>query len=149
MTYKDLILSIEKYALANPDVNNFIYGDITYLNAPNTLYPCIVLTPMTHNSLGEYVNRYNFTMIYVERLTDDRKKIDFHSVGISILKDICNRLEGESRLLNPDDYYSVTIGNIEVYRQPRSADYLSGAYINLSIEMFEGDECYYGINNCS
>lgn len=147
MTYKDLIQAIEKYSLKNPDVNNFIYGDITYLNKPNVLYPCIVLTPLTHNSLDKYTNRYNFNMIYVERMTDDRQKIDFHSVGISILRDICNRLEWESKKLNPDDYYSVTISSIEVYRQPKNADYLSGAYITFYVDMFEGDECFYG-NNC-
>lgn len=144
MTYKDLIESIKEYSLLNPDVNNFIYGDITYLNKPNVLYPCIVLTPLTHNSLDAYTNQYNFTMVYVERLTDDRKKVDFHSVGISILKDICNRIEGESKKINPSDYYSVTIGNIDVYTQPKNADYLSGAYINFSVEMFdEIAECYY------
>lgn len=151
MTYKDIIEEFRKSSLGNPDVKTFVYGDIYYLSKEHNIeYPVVILTPGNHTFVNNNVNNYSFTLVYVERLIDSRYKVDIHSRAISILQDISNRFNHYSiEYYNGD--YSRTLGSVNVYTEDnntRFADELSGAYIDITVELFNDiNSCYYG-NDC-
>lgn len=148
MTYKTLIDTIEKAAIESPGVKSFYYGDLENLNKQsNILYPRISLVPTPHEFISSSLTNYTFTMVYVDRLTETRFKRDIQSVAITTLKDIINRVKGwsEAEELFDDQPYSVSFTTVNVYNDPqRFADALSGAYMNIDIEVKdENGDCYY------
>lgn len=145
-TYKDIIDLIETASLKCPGVNSFYYGDLENLNkAHNQDYAKVILIPAPGDFLNESVNTYSFTLVYVDRLTDDRFKRNIQSRAIHSLKDIINRFKNYA-YTDFDDYpYTVDISDINVYTDPqRFDDALSGAYINMTVEANDPDnECFY------
>lgn len=149
MTYKELIEQFRTSTEESNIVNTFYYGDIFYLNREgNIKYPVIILTPGTSNIINTSVNNFSFTLTYVDRMTDRRRKEDIHSIAFSELKDITNRLRHYSGLKFDYDY-SVDIENSSInfyYDNTGSfADEVTGAYMNLNIELAdEVGGCNYG-----
>lgn len=148
MTYKEIINIIEEASLKSPAVESFHYGDMDNLNIePDIKYPRVLLIPTPHEFVSPVLNNFTFTLVYVDRLVENRYKRDIQSQAISTLKDILNRFkdwsEGEARF--EDIPYTVNYTTINVYHDPqRFADALSGAYMNIAVQAVDDNRnCYY------
>lgn len=146
VTYKDIIDLIEQASLLSPGVNSFHYGDLENINKEhNQEFAKVILIPESGTYINNYVNTYSFTLVYIDRLTDDRFKRNIQSRAIHTLKDIINRFKHYSHSEFDDLPYSVDLENINFYTDPqRFIDADSGAYISFSVEANDPDDnCYY------
>ena len=96
MTLFETINTINAVALSQPNINSVIKtGDVYDLNKDNfkQRYSAFCCTQNQHTQIGTNLT-YNFTFIYVDRLTADGKnKVEIQSTGIITLGNIIRTLE--------------------------------------------------------
>lgn len=95
MTLLDLINILDEVALNQPQVKQSVGGDIYNINDdPNVMYGAFARTQGRHRTdVLEGSTTYNFTLFYVDRLTEDKKNVDeVQSVGVQVLQNILLRL---------------------------------------------------------
>lgn len=97
MTLKEVILTINRIADSQPNVNTIIKsGDIYDLNTLGDVkYAAFCASQQPHTQDEGFIT-YNFYLYYVDRLLSDASnKIDIQSTGIQVLSNIMRTLEYE------------------------------------------------------
>lgn len=95
MTLLDLINTLDTVALNQPQIKQSVGGNIYNLNDdPDAMYGVFARTQGRHRTdvlMG--TTTYNFTLFYVDRLTEDKNNVDeVQSVGVQVLQNILLRL---------------------------------------------------------
>ena len=122
-------------------VNEFGEGDVyEYMNSGEHKYPCVFLTMSTVLTDTTSTN-YNFTLFYIDRLTDDSdNKVNVQSMGISIIKEIVSKLISEEPVLETSSIECTPFTE-------KFADYCGGAFATITVTDIvdntetESDEC--------
>lgn len=129
MTLYETIKTIEDVAKQQPNVNNIIKsGDIFDLNTEEyqQQYSAFCVTQRTHVPQENFIT-FNFTLYYVDRLTEDKSnKLFVQSTACEILTNIVKYLH--------QTMYFLEIENSEIttFTQRFTAE-CAGAFINVSI----------------
>lgn len=129
MTLLDIIRLIEHVAKAQPSISSIVENDVFRLNEnPQARYGVFAFTQGIHSAVeGEDMIRYNFTLFYVDRLTESRdNEIEVQSVGIQTLDNILLVLQD----------YGVGVGTytFQTFNQ-RFTDECSGTFCSVTLEV--------------
>ena len=96
MTLFEIFKIINKVAVSEPNVNTVVNtGNIFDLNTENwqVKYGAFCAQQEKHVQNGDFIT-YNFTLFYVDRLTDDKSnKLDVQSNAITTLMNVINGLK--------------------------------------------------------
>ncbi|MBR1575853.1 MAG: hypothetical protein IJ654_05315 [Bacteroidales bacterium] len=95
MTLLDTIRQIERVAAGQPAVNMIVRNDIFRLSSfSDARYGVFAWTQGQHTeTAGDGVRSFAFTLIYIDRLTEDKgNEIEIQSVGIDTLGNILRTL---------------------------------------------------------
>lgn len=141
MTLLQVIRRLEEVALAQPPVASIVENDAYRLNElPDARYGVFAFTQGRHSggaTLG--LRRYTFTLMYIDRLTEDHSnELEVQSTGDFVLDNILRTLADE---------WEVSDWTIQTFTQ-RFADDCAGAYaeVTLGVPVGSGDcaEIYGG-----
>ena len=93
MKYYNLIETLKNISASHQIIQEFGEGDVyEYMNSGNHKYPCLFMTMSTINSDTSSTD-YNFTLFYIDRLTDDNSnRIYVQSTGISVIQQILQQI---------------------------------------------------------
>lgn len=138
MTLKEVIDNIIYVAKSQPNIKTVKEGNVYDLDSmPDVEYKVVYLTQSQHR-FDNQQNTYNFTLFYIDRLTDDSgNKIDIHSDGIVTINNILNGLQ---------DCYDMEVEtpvSVTTFNQ-RFVDDCAGVFASVSI-VVDNDlgYCYY------
>ena len=122
MKYYNLIETLKNISASHQIIQEFGEGDVyEYMNSGNHKYPCLFMTMSTINSDTSSTD-YNFTLFYIDRLTDDNSnRIYVQSTGISVIQQILQQIVS----LNSD--VELTSANYTLFTE-KFADYCGGAF---------------------
>lgn len=141
MTLLQVIRHLEEVALAQPPVASIVENDAYRLNEqPDARYGVFAFTQGRHSggaTLG--LRRYTFTLMYIDRLTEDHSnELEAQSTGDFVLDNILRTLAEE---------WEVSDWTIQTFTQ-RFADDCAGAYaeVTFGVPVGSGDcaETYGG-----
>lgn len=141
MTLYTLIHTLKNISKSHALVNDFGEGDVyEYMNSGEHKYPCVFLT-MSSVLTDTTSTNYNFTLFYIDRLTDDsNNKVNVQSMGISIIKEIVSKLISEEPVLETSSIECTPFTE-------KFADYCGGAFATITVSDVvdntetESDEC--------
>lgn len=130
MTLFETINLINQVAQSQPNINSIVKtGDVFDLNKDNFKqeYSAFCCQQNQHLQNGDFIT-YNFTLFYVDRLTDDsRNKIEIQSTGIITLGNIIRILQEQDLIFSNID--SITY---QPFTQRFEAE-CAGVYCNIGI----------------
>jgi hypothetical protein len=142
MTYYSLLNTLKKLTQKHYLLNEFGEGDVyEFMNSGNHKYPCLFIT-LSNISVDEDSTQYNFTLFYIDRLTDDlNNKINVQTTGVEIVKQILARLVDEIGTLtvNSVDYTMFT---------EKFADMCGGVFCNVVLDDYTNNLENDINNNC-
>lgn len=98
MTLAEVIRRIEAVASSQPSVNTIVRSDVFRLNTlPSVRYGVFAWTQGQHStSIDSDFITFNFSLFYVDRLTEDRRnETEVQSIGISTIDNIIRTLDDE------------------------------------------------------
>lgn len=148
MTLLEAINHINIIAGQQPNINTIVTsGNVYDLNTENytVKYSAFCATQQPHTQTGNFIT-YNFTLFYVDRLTDDkRNKNEVQSNAISVLQAIVNKLQ-DLDMVHVGNNRGVSNINISDSIQyttftERFTAECAGAYCNVGITS-TADICY-------
>lgn len=114
-------------ASSNYLVHQAFAGDIYDIDTKENKFGVFVATPMSATKGDAGMIVYNYTLYYVDRLTQDERNMDFiQSDAVSMLKSLINFLENE-QIINVEDDYNFTL-----FRH-QFTDWCAGAYVDINI----------------
>lgn len=95
MRLADVINTLKGAALGQPAIRQVVDNDVYRLNAePSVVYGVFGYVQGTHRSEGADLIRWNFTLFYIDRLTEDRaNEIEVQSTGVEVLVNITRAVE--------------------------------------------------------
>lgn len=127
MTLQQLIYNILEIAKEKPNIRTAREGNVYDLNKmPDVEYNVFWITQGQH-SVDENQITYNFTMFYINRLTDDFvNKVEIHSDGIVELINIINTISEE---LDCDIEFPISFTTFN----ERFADECAGVFASVNI----------------
>lgn len=131
MTLLEVTRLIEKMAAEQPAVNMVVRDDIYLLNdLPDVKYGVFAWTQGVHtcqlNNNGASVDKLNFTLFYVDRLTDGRgNATEVQSVGYDILGNVLRQMT---------EYVDVDEWTVTTFTQ-RFKDECAGVYASVSMSI--------------
>lgn len=144
MTLAQLIQIIERVAMQQPSLKMIVQSDVFRINsAPSLRYGVFAWTQGQHSGSINGMTTYNFTLFFVDRLTEDKKnQIEVQSVGCETIGNILRTLSEE---------YDIEIGNysIQPFNQ-RFTDDCAGVFCNVSFQVLPTSICpeiYDNTNN--
>lgn len=134
MTLSQTIDRIELAASKQMNVHTLVRNDIFRINAkPDVKYGCLAWTQGQHSS-DEILWRFSFSLIYVDRLTDDKSnQVEIQSVGISTIDNIIKILADEGIELEGTPSYTT-------FNQ-RFLDECAGVFCNVSFSVPKNYVC--------
>lgn len=138
MYLKEIINNILEIAKNKPNIRTAEQGNVYDLNSmPDVEYSAFWLTQGQHR-LDEQEVTYNFTMFYIDRLTDDfSNKTDIQSDGIVELTNIINTIVN---VMDCEVDYPL---NFTVFNQ-RFAEECAGVFVNVNITVDNNmGNCYW------
>lgn len=127
---------MEIIASHEPSVNMIVQNDVFRLNAcKDARYGVFAWTQGTHSTgIDDNMIRYQFTLFYVDRLTDDKtNQIEIQSVGIETIDNILKEMD--QRGLFADGTYS-----FQTFNQ-RFLDECAGVFCNVTISVPAASLC--------
>lgn len=127
---------MEIIASHEPSVNMIVQNDVFRLNAcKDARYGVFAWTQGTHSTgIDDNMIRYQFTLFYVDRLTDDKtNQIEIQSVGIETIDNILKEMD--QRGLFVDGSYS-----FQTFNQ-RFLDECAGVFCNVTISVPAASLC--------
>lgn len=98
MTLMQVIKRLEEVAMLQPPVQTIVENDVYRLNGmPDARYGVFAFTQGRHtSSLDSTLRYFSFTLMYVDRLTEDHgNEIAVQSTGHYVLDNICRTLAEE------------------------------------------------------
>lgn len=136
MTLLQVIRRLEEVALAQPAVASVVENDADRLNAlPDARYGVFAFVQGRHQaSIENGLKRYAFTLIYIDRLTEDHgNELEAQSTGDFVLDNILRTLAEE---------WEVSAWTTQTFTQ-RFADECAGAYCDviLGVPVSSGGLC--------
>lgn len=143
MTLVELIHRIEENARRQPCISSVVRNDVFRINSiPDLRYGVFAWLQGQHSgSVGSGMDRYSFTLFYVDRLkADEGNQIEVQSVGCSVLGNILRALEEEG--IGVEDY------TLQPFNQ-RFTDMCAGVFCNVTLEVPSSWNCgeTYDINH--
>lgn len=147
MEYRDIVGMIGHNTKATEVVNTFWYGDTGVLSTERDIkFPAVILTINSITSVNASVDRINATLTYADMIGERRKKLDIHSTGIEVLRDIINRsIEWMYNIDDAEFLEAASVTTYNVYNNTQiHADVLTA--VSASIEITydnEVGECYF------
>lgn len=134
ITLLGVIRRLEEVALAQPPVRSIVENDVYRLNElPDARYGVFAFTQGRHQKSADgTLNRYAFTLMYVDRLTESHdNELQAQSTGDFVLDNILRTLAQE---------WEVGTWTTQVFTQ-RFADDCAGAYceVLIGVPVFAGD----------
>lgn len=130
MTLSTIIGKLTDIAMRTPNVRSVIINDVYRENAFSGINYGVVAILQDEHSVGKDIVTYNFTLVYVDRLTADKSnEVDVQSEGMLTLTNIINTLTAELDEVSIDDDVTFT-----AYNQ-RFADDCAGVYANVAISV--------------
>lgn len=95
MRLADVINTLKAAALGQPAIQQVVENDVYRLNAePSVQYGVFGYVQGTHRSEGADLMRWSFTLLYIDRLTEDRgNEVEVQSTGIAVLQNITRAVE--------------------------------------------------------
>ena len=125
MKYYNLIETLKNLSASHEVIQEFGEGDVyEYMNSGNHKYPCLFMTMSTINSDTSSTD-YNFTLFYIDRLTDDNSnRIYVQSTGISVIKQILQQIVS----INSD--VALNSANYTLFTE-KFADYCGGVFCDV------------------
>lgn len=139
MTYADFIRTIERNALAIPNVKTFNYSNYALSENSDIEYAAVMLYP---NDSGQTIDShdvtYNFRMVYADRLTQDKcNTIEVQSIGIQVLSELLNVMKQTDKSVRVAGY------SISFFKEG-FADLCAGVVFNVSVSFKNDlDNCYF------
>lgn len=138
LTLLGVIRRMEEVALAQPPVASVIENDVYRLNElPDAKYGVFAFTQGRHQASADgTLKRYAFTLMYVDRLTEDHgNELQVQSTGDFVLDNILRTLAEE---------WEVSDWTTQTFTQ-RFADDCAGAYceVLIGVPVFAGDCAEY------
>ena len=142
MNLSQTIRAIEKAAAMQPNVRTIVRNDVFRLNAlPDVRYGVVAWLQGEHaTSADSQLMQYQFTLFYVDRLTEDKgNEVQIQSVGIETLENILRTLQ-DVGLFPAADYYFRTFNQ-------RFNDECAGAFCTVRLETTTNGLCaaYYDL----
>lgn len=127
---------MEVVASHQPTVGSIVRNDVFRLNSlPQAKYGVFAWLQGEHRSeLAGDLQRFAFTLFYVDRLTFDKgNETEVQSVGIETLENVLGRL----------DEYGITAVSEHTFRtfNQRFSDECAGVFCNVVFEVTKGDLC--------
>lgn len=130
MTLSTIIGKLTDIAMRTPNVRSVIINDVYRENAFSGIDYGVVAILQDEHSVGEDIVTYNFTLVYVDRLTADKSnEVDVQSEGMLTLTNIINTLTAELDEVSIDGDVTFT-----AYNQ-RFVDDCAGVYANVAISV--------------
>lgn len=134
MTLLQVIRRLEAVALAQPAVRQVVENDAYRLNElPDAKYGVFAFTQGRHSASADNgLKRYAFTLMYIDRLTEDHgNELEAQSTGDFVLDNILRTLAEE---------WEVSDWTTQTFTQ-RFADDCAGAYtdVTFGVPMSAGD----------
>lgn len=129
MTLKEIINAIEVTAASQPCVEQIVREDVFRINSlVDRRYGIFAWLQGQHESnVATGLNRYNFTLFYVDRLTADHSNaLDVQSAGCTVLDNIVRTLDNEGI---PADSFT-----IQPFTQ-RFTDECAGVFVTVTFEV--------------
>lgn len=136
MTLKEVIRIMEAVASRQPSINMVVENDLFRLNSrADARYGVFAFVQGQHSaSVDSSAISYQFTLFYVDRLTNDRSnQIEIQSVGIETLDNIIRQLD-ELGIYSDSSY------TFQVFNQ-RFLDECAGVFCNVTFEVPVGTLC--------
>lgn len=134
MTLAQLINIIEGVAMRQPSINMIVQNDVYRINsAPSLRYGVFAWTQGQHSGVVNGMVTYQFTLFYVDRLTEDQSnQIEIQSVGCEVLGNILKTL----------DDYDVDVQNytLQTFNQ-KFTDECAGVFCNVSLSVLPTTLC--------
>lgn len=135
MTLAQLIRVMEKAARHQPSINMIVQNDVFRINsAPSLKYGVFAWTQGQHSGSINGMMSYNFTIFYVDRLTEDKSnQIEIQSVGCETLGNILRTLAEE---------YDVDVASytMQTFNQ-RFTDECAGVFCNVALSVMPMSVC--------
>lgn len=144
MTLVELIQRIEDNARKQPCIASIVRNDVFRINSlPDLKYGVFAWLQGQHSgSVSSGMDRYSFTLFYVDRLkADEGNQIEVQSTGCSVLSNILRALEEEG--IGVEDY------TLQPFNQ-RFTDVCAGVFCNVTFEVPSSYNCgedYENIND--
>ena len=134
MTLAQLIRVMEKAARHQPSIKMIVQNDVFRINsAPSLKYGVFAWTQGQHSGSINGMMSYNFTIFYVDRLTEDKSnQIEIQSVG-------CETLGNILRTLDEHDV-DVASYTMQVFNQ-RFTDECAGVFCNVTLSVLPTSSC--------
>lgn len=132
----EFINAMVEIAKEQPAVRTVVHNDIYKLNAlPDVEYGVFAYVQGTHRQTEDSFISFNFTLFYVDRLTEDRgNEVEVQSTGLDVLRNIILKMEelytGSEK--QPVSYVTFT---------ERFSDECAGAYATVSFQVATADVC--------
>lgn len=128
MTLVEVIRIVEVVAQQQPSINMIVRNDVFRLNAaPSVKYGVFAWTQGLHNGSINGMQTFNFSLFYVDRLTEDKSnQIGIQSVGCDVLGNILRMLE----------HYDIEVADytLQPFNQ-RFTDECAGVFCNVSLSV--------------
>lgn len=127
MTLAQTIEAIEMVAMQQPSVNMIVRNDVFRINsAPSLRYGVFAWTQGQHTGNVNGMREYQFTLFYVDRLTEDKGNMtEVQSVGCETIGNILNVLA--------DDYdVEAEAYSLQPFSQ-RFTDECAGVFANVKL----------------
>lgn len=135
MTLSQLIRTFEMVARQQPSINMIVQSDVYRINsAPSLRYGVFAWTQGQHSGSIDGMMTYNFTLFYVDRLTEDKSnQIEVQSVG-------CETIGNILRTLSED--HDIEIGNysLQTFNQ-QFTDECAGVFCNVAFSVLPTSAC--------
>jgi len=135
MNLYQTIQAIEATASRQPNIRTIVRNDVFRLNAqPGVRYGVFAWLQNEHTTDADsQLITWNFTLFYVDRLTEDKgNEIQIQSVGMEVLDNILKTL--------PDFGLFPSIYSFRTFNQ-RFADECAGVFCNVQLEASKGTPC--------
>lgn len=135
MNLYQTIQAIEATASRQPNIRTIVRNDVFRLNAqPGVRYGVFAWLQNEHTTDADsQLITYNFTLFYVDRLTEDKgNEVQIQSVGIETLENILQSLA--DRGIYPDTY------SFRTFNQ-RFADECAGVFCNVLLQTSKDGLC--------
>ena len=135
MTLSQLINIMEGVARQQPSINMIVQNDVYRINsAPSLKYGVFAWTQGQHSGSVNGMMTYNFTIFYVDRLTEDQSnQIEIQSVGCETLGNILKTLSEE---------YDIEVDNytMQTFNQ-KFTDECAGVLCNVALSVLPTSVC--------
>lgn len=134
MTLMQLIQTLERVAMNQPDIRMIVRNDVFRINsAPSLQYGVFAWTQGQHTGSTQGQSSFSFSLFYVDRLKEDlSNQVEVQSVGCETLSNIVRTLEE----------YDIEVGSytLQTFNQ-RFTDECAGVFCNVTLSVMPSYGC--------